>query len=422
MLCISVPLAAFLALLPAAMGQAPIWGQCGGQGFTGPTTCATGSVCYFDNPFFSTCFPTATSTAGANDIARSRGGKLYFGTAADNFQLNDAAYAAKLDNISIFGQITPASLSWAATEPVQGFFTFEAGDAMVARARKNGQLVRSASCISVNDLPSWVNTVNVPGSALQNIIVNHCFTLVGALPLCHYSKLSDVRLPDRLYSSNTTLVYVRFHHIHFGALKSVPTTDAWDVVNEPFTDDGFMNPVGTSTGAGLSEDYVAALLSAGRAADPDAKLYITSSDMDTGGPKFTSMLDEVQYWLDHDTPIDGIGFRSHFAVGSLPSREALSANYEAFTALGVEVAITALDIRMGSTQSGADILQQQADYQTVISACKAVAGCVGVTLADITDKYSTAPADFPGSGNALPWDYNIIPKRAYDGIIAGFTN
>ncbi|KAJ6553302.1 endo-1,4-beta-xylanase A precursor [Mycena capillaripes] len=389
MLRISVALAAVLALLPVVIGQAPIWGQCGGQGFTGPTTCATGSVCYFENPFFSNCFPTATSNAGANDVAKSFGGKLYFGTAADNFELNDAAYAAKLSNVSLFGQITPGSLSWAATEPVQGFFTFADGDAIVAQARQNGQLVRSASCISLDDLPDWVNAVNVPAATLQNILVNHCSTLT-----------------DRLDSSN--IILDKFVY-------------AWDVVAEPWTDDGFTRPVGPSPAGGLSPDYIAALLSTGRAIDPGAKLYITSSDMDNGGPKFTSMLGEVQYWLDHETPIDGIGFRSHFSVGNVPSREALIANYEAFTALGVEVAIVALDIRMGTTQSGSPILQQQADYQTVISACKAVAGCVGVTLADITDKYSTIPADFPGSGNALPWDYNLIPKLAYDGIIAGFT-
>ncbi|KAJ6603293.1 glycoside hydrolase superfamily [Mycena vulgaris] len=177
MLRISVALAAVLALLPVAVGQAPIWGQCGGQDFNGPTTCATGSVCYFNNPFYSSCFPTATSTAGANDVAKSLGGKLYFGTTAHNFELNDVTYAAKLSNVSLFGQITPGSLNWAATEPVQGFFTFLDGDAIVALARKNGQLVRSASCISLDDLPDWVNAVNGPTATLRNILVNHCSTL-----------------------------------------------------------------------------------------------------------------------------------------------------------------------------------------------------------------------------------------------------
>ncbi|KAJ7173243.1 beta-glucosidase [Mycena filopes] len=52
--------AQFVAFVSA---QAVLWGQCGGQGWTGPTTCSEG-VCTFSNPFYSQCLPgtnTATS-------------------------------------------------------------------------------------------------------------------------------------------------------------------------------------------------------------------------------------------------------------------------------------------------------------------------------------------------------------------------
>jgi len=85
-------LPAAIAQLPAAIAQfAPIWGQCGGQGFTGPTVCSAGSVCYYLNPFFSNCYPTATSTAKANTVAKSLAGKLYFGSATDAHEFNDTA-------------------------------------------------------------------------------------------------------------------------------------------------------------------------------------------------------------------------------------------------------------------------------------------------------------------------------------------
>jgi endo-1,4-beta-xylanase len=86
------------------------------------------------------------------------------------------------------------------------------------------------------------------------------------------------------------------------------------------------------------------------------------------------------------TPIDGVGIQGHLIVGEVPSKAALVANYEAFTALGIEIAITELDIRMTLPETPALLAQQKADYQTVISACKAVAGCVGVTIWDYTDK------------------------------------
>lgn len=76
-------------------------------------------------------------------------------------------------------------------------------------------------------------------------------------------------------------------------------------------------------------------------------------------------------------PIDGIGLESHFILGEVPTT--LQANMEAFTALGVEVAITELDIRMMLPVTQAMLEQQQSDFETVISACTAVADCVGVS-------------------------------------------
>ncbi|PPQ71982.1 hypothetical protein CVT26_007138 [Gymnopilus dilepis] len=34
-----------------------LWGQCGGQGWTGCTSCAAGSTCTFSNPYYSQCLP-----------------------------------------------------------------------------------------------------------------------------------------------------------------------------------------------------------------------------------------------------------------------------------------------------------------------------------------------------------------------------
>ncbi|KAI0744956.1 hypothetical protein C8Q76DRAFT_789417 [Earliella scabrosa] len=45
------------ALLHTAYAQAPTWGQCGGQGWSGPTTCVSGSVCTVLNPYYSQCLP-----------------------------------------------------------------------------------------------------------------------------------------------------------------------------------------------------------------------------------------------------------------------------------------------------------------------------------------------------------------------------
>ena len=79
-----------------------------------------------------------------------------------------------------------------------------------------------------------------------------------------------------------------------------------------------------------------------------------------------------------------MGFQCHFIVGSVPT--SLQSILSQFTALGVEVAITELDIRMTLPSTSALLAQQQKDYQSVISACNAVKGCIGVTIWDYTDK------------------------------------
>ncbi|KAI0369635.1 acetyl xylan esterase [Pilatotrama ljubarskyi] len=48
-------------LIPLCQAQAAVFGQCGGQGFTGPTTCVSGSTCVKQNDFFSQCLPSASA-------------------------------------------------------------------------------------------------------------------------------------------------------------------------------------------------------------------------------------------------------------------------------------------------------------------------------------------------------------------------
>ncbi|KAJ8696894.1 hypothetical protein PTI98_006718 [Pleurotus ostreatus] len=49
------------ALLPAIVlnvaAQSPAWGQCGGIGWSGATTCVSGYACTVSNPYYSQCLP-----------------------------------------------------------------------------------------------------------------------------------------------------------------------------------------------------------------------------------------------------------------------------------------------------------------------------------------------------------------------------
>jgi len=96
------------------------------------------------------------------------------------------------------------------------------------------------------------------------------------------------------------------------------------------------------------------------------------------------MVNLVKSLKAQGVPIDGVGMQGHLVVGKVPST--LQQSIKRFTALGIEVAITELDIRMDLPATSTLLEQQKNDYQTVIATCKAVKGCVGVTLWDYTDK------------------------------------
>ena len=60
---LSTSFALLAAFVPYALAQqAPEWGQCGGIGFTGPTTCVAGTVCTVQNAYYSQCLPGSVSS------------------------------------------------------------------------------------------------------------------------------------------------------------------------------------------------------------------------------------------------------------------------------------------------------------------------------------------------------------------------
>lgn len=54
---LSATFSVLAALLPLGLGQSQEWGQCGGIGWTGATTCVAGTVCTVLNSYYSQCLP-----------------------------------------------------------------------------------------------------------------------------------------------------------------------------------------------------------------------------------------------------------------------------------------------------------------------------------------------------------------------------
>ena len=272
-----------------------------------------------------------------------------------------------------FAMITPENeMKWDALEPSRGSFNFGAGDRIVTFAQTSGMRVRGHNLVWHSQLPSWVSSL--PLNQVQAAMENHI-----TMAATHYR--------GKLY--------------------------AWDVVNEPFEENGqlrtsvFLQAMGSG--------YIADALRTARAADPTAKLYLNDFNIEGTGAKSDAMFNLVKSLLSQGVPIDGVGFESHFIVGQIPST--LQANMQRFADLGLDVAITELDIRVPLPAATASLNQQATDFASVVRACLAVTRCVGVTQWAIGDADSWIPGFFSGFGAATMFDSNYQPKPAFNAVI-----
>ncbi|WP_440899874.1 endo-1,4-beta-xylanase [Actinosynnema sp.] len=314
----------------------------------------------------------AVASAPLRDLAAAEG--KYFGTAMTVGELADPAYrdlSAREAGVLTVGN----ELKWDTTEPARGSFDFGPGDQVVAGGVAAGQLVRGHTLVWHNQTPAWVKALEP--ADLHQAMVDHIAAVAG-----HYR----------------------------GKLI------AWDVVNEAFADDGTRRQEFWQLK--LGDGYIADAFRAAHAADPTAKLYYNDYNIDGIGAKSDAVYEMVKSFLEEGVPIHGVGLQAHLIVGQVPST--VRQNIQRFADLGLEVAITELDVRMDTPADAAKLAAQAADYSAVVSACVAVDGCAGVTTWGLSDKYSWIPSVFPGQGAALPFDESFRPKPAYDAVAAAF--
>ena len=134
-------------------------------------------------------------------------------------------------------------------------------------------------------------------------------------------------------------------------------------------------------------------------------------------------------------PVDAIGFQCHFELNQVP--DTLQQNLQRFADLGLDVAITELDINTGTPNASDTLLQQQAEnYWTVVNACVQTNRCVSVvstkrllncwsqymndrfvsqSVWGVSDDHSWIP-----NGSVLPWNAEKQPKPAFYAIADAF--
>ncbi|MET8508101.1 endo-1,4-beta-xylanase [Streptomyces sp. NPDC004787] len=291
----------------------------------------------------------AESTLGS---AAAQSGR-YFGTAIASGRLGDSTYTTIANRE--FTMVTAENeMKIDATEPQQGRFDFTAGDRVYNWAVQNGKKVRGHTLAWHSQQPTWMQ--NLSGSALRQAMINHINGVMG-----HYKgKIAQ-----------------------------------WDVVNEAFAD-GSSGARRDSNLQRTGNDWIEVAFRTARAADPAAKLCYNDYNTDNWTwAKTQAVYNMVKDFKQRGVPIDCVGFQSHFNNDS-----AYNSNYrttlQSFAALGVDVAVTELDIQGASPTT----------YAAVTNDCLAVPRCLGITVWGVRDTDSwradQTPLLFNGDGNKKP--------------------
>ena len=297
---------------------------------------------------------------------------ITFGTAVSTEAFaGDPGYHALLG--AQFSQVTPENaLKWSNIEPTRGTFDFRDIDALVAFAQAHHQTVRGHTLVWHQRIPDWVRSLDSSGA--EAALEAHVNTVVS-----------------------------RFR----GKIG------VWDVVNEPLEDDGSLRR--SFWLSRLGPDYIATALRAARRADPSARLYLNEYGAEALNAKSDGLYDLVRSLRSRGVPLDGVGFQGHFAAGEVP--QSLQYNLSRFADLGLDVAITELDVRVRTPAKAGDVARQAVDYAHVIRACLLVPRCTEVSVWGFTDQYSWVPKALPGWGDALLWDRRYGDKPARRSVL-----
>ncbi len=312
--------------------------------------------------------PAQAATA-LRGLAEAKG--RYFGTALTQ---GDLGISGEMNVATAqFDMVTPGNeMKWDTTEPSNGSYNFGPGDQIVSFAQAHNMRVRGHNLVWHSQLPGWVSSL--PLNQVQGVMESHITT-----EATHYK--------GKVY--------------------------AWDVVNEPFNEDGSLRQ--DVFYQAMGSGYLADALRTAHAADPNAKLYLNDYNIEGVNAKSNALYALAQSLLSQGVPLQGIGLESHFIVGQVPS--SMLSNMQRFANLGLDVAVTELDDRIQLPTTSASLQQQATDYGTVVTDCLQVARCVGVSQWGVDDGHSWIPGTFPGYGAATMYDANYQPKPAYNATV-----
>ena len=299
---------------------------------------------------------------------------FYIGVAVNGWYLNDQQYANTLtrefniltaENAMKFGPLSP--------EP--GQYNFTEADAIMYFAIENGMRVRGHTLVWTNQLPAWLTEGQWTRDELIQILHDHITTLVGR---------------------------------YRGYIL------AWDVVNEAITDEGAV--ADNFWMSGIGPDYIEMAFRWAHEADPDALLFYNDFNAEGIGPKSDGVYEMVAALVQQGVPIHGVGMEMHTAIDRTLDLDAIAANMQRLEALGLQVHITEMDVRVPAPATAEALDQQARIYQDMLQTCLDAPNCTAFVMWGLSDAYSWIPTVYPDWGSALILDEDYQPKPAYQAM------
>jgi endo-1,4-beta-xylanase len=312
--------------------------------------------------------------------------QLLMGTAADADHLSEDLYASTLK--TEYSVLEPENeMKFGPIHPEPSTYNFADADKLVAFAQANGMKVRGHNLLWDKQLPGWILSPSQPWTQaeLNKILADHIANVLG-----HYQ--------GKVY--------------------------AWDVVNEPFNEDGSLRSsvwydkpgIGF---AGQGTRTIEQALRWAHAADPDAKLFVNEYGAEAMNAKSNAVYAMARDFVRRGVPLSGIGLQLHIGLGfdQQGSLDELIQNLKRLAALGLEVQFTEVDVQL---HDGSGFSQgEEADaYKDLLDICLRQPACTLFQTWGFTDRYTWIPESYPGYGWPLPFDNNYRKKRAYFAMLA----
>jgi len=242
--------------------------------------------------------PAASRLSSLKETFRN---DFLIGTALNAEQIEEKDSNAAVLVPQQFNAVTPENVMKAEIiHPQWKGYNFDLADQLVAYTKKHRMELTATPLIWHSQLPPFVNKLK-DADSVRGYFKNHIATVAG-------------RYDGKLYS--------------------------WEVVNEALNEDGSLR--NTVFLENLGSDYVVEAFHLAQKAAPHTRLYYNDYNIEQPR-KRAGAIDLIKKIQAAGIRIDGVGIQGHWQVDDVPF-EYIEQSIKEFSALGIQVAFTELDL------------------------------------------------------------------------------